>query len=355
MPPTTPTTPDRAKQFAAKMLGFYTGAALVPMIHVGYETGLFEAAAQGPCTCGELARRAGLQERYVREWLGAMTSAGIFEYEAAPAQYRIPEEHARALTGNGLSNLAPMSKVLHAVSRPLPQLIDCFRQGSGVPSAAFRPAFTESMDAAWRRIYDSTLVDGFLKTVPGLDERLRGGINVLELGCGTGHAANLMGRTYPRSRIVGVDVAKDAIEQARAEAAEMNLSNVEFRLEDITTRAQASEYDLATAFDTIHDLADPATMLLRVRESLNPGGLFLMVEFKFSSQLENNASNPFAALYYSISTMYCMTVSLAAGGHGLGACWGEETARRLLADAGFTDVTVLDCPRPQNSLFVCRV
>jgi hypothetical protein len=95
-------------------------------------------------------------------------------------------------------------------------------------------------------------------------------------------------------------------------------------------------------------------MLKRIRESLRPGGCFVMVEFKFSSALEGNADNPFAPLYYSISTMYCMTVSLAAGGHGLGAVWGEQTARKLLAEAGFHDVQVLDCPRPQNSIYVCR-
>jgi cyclopropane fatty-acyl-phospholipid synthase-like methyltransferase len=183
---------------------------------------------------------------------------------------------------------------------------------------------------------------------------MRDGIDVLELGCGTGHAANLMARAYPQSRVTGLDVAADAIARAHAEARAMGLANVTFRVEDITGQPQQPGYDLVTAFDTIHDLPDPALMLKRVRESLRPGGLLLMVEFKASSALENNANNPFAPLYYSISTMYCMTVSLAAGGHGVGAMWGEETARRLLAEAGFRDVQVLDCPRPQNAIFVCR-
>jgi hypothetical protein len=111
---------------------------------------------------------------------------------------------------------------------------------------------------------------------------------------------------------------------------------------------------LTTAFDAIHDQVDPAGVLGNVRRALADDGLFFMVDFKFSSNLEDNLDNPVAALYYGISTMHCLTISLAEGGAGLGTVWGIQTARRMLADAGFSNIEVLDSPRPQNCIYLCR-
>lgn len=345
---------ERAKAFAGKLLGIYTGAALSHMIHIGQETGLFEAAAQGPATLQDLSARAGLNQRYVREWLGAMSTAGIFLYDSGSETFRFPPEHAMMLTGDNATNMAPYGKMIRAMGKPLPDLIECFRNGGGVPSEMFRPDFTRCMDDMWRRIYDAQLLEGIISPVPGLHQRLQSGIDVLELGCGTGHAANLMAQAYPNSRFVGLDVAEDAITAARDEAAAMGLENVEFRIEDISHTPQESRFDLVTAFDVIHDLPAPSPMLRRIRESLRPGGLLLMIEFKFSSDLGENLGNPFAPMYYSISTLYCTTVSLAHDGEGLGTVWGEQTARRLLTEAGFGQVEVLDAPRPQNVIYICR-
>ncbi len=345
---------ERTKAFAGKLLGLYTGAALSHMIHIGYETGLFEAAKEGPATSTELSARAGLNERYVREWLGAMTTGGLFTHDAESHAYTLPPEHAMMLTGNAVTNLAPLGKMLHAMAKPLPQLIDCFRNGGGVPSDMFRPDFTHCMDDMWRRIYDAQLQEGFIGAVQGLTERLQEGMQVLELGCGTGHAANLLGDAYPKSTFLGLDVAGDAIAAAREEASAMGLSNVGFDLEDITETPQEPRFDLITAFDVIHDLPAPTLMLKRLREALRPDGLFVMVEFKFASNVGDNVGNPFAPMYYSISTLYCTTVSLAQDGEGLGTVWGEETARRMLGEAGFSRVDTLDAPRPQNVIFVCR-
>ena len=348
------TLEDRAKAFAGKLLGLYTGAALSHMIHIGYETGLFEAAKAGAATSSELSERAGLNERYVREWLGAMTTGGLFTHQAESGAYTLPPEHAMMLTGDAVTNMAPLGKMIHAMGKPIPHLIDCFRNGGGVHSDMYRPDFTNCMDDVWRRIYDAQLQEGFLAMVPGLTGRLDAGMHVLELGCGTGHAANLMAKAYPQSTFLGLDVAGDAIEAAREEASAMGVSNVEFDVEDLTHTPQQPRFDLVTAFDVIHDLPGPSLMLKRIRESLRPDGLFVMVEFKFASNVGDNVGNPFAPMYYSISTLYCTTVSLAHGGEGLGTVWGEETARRLLAEAGFTRVDALDCPRPQNVIYACR-
>jgi SAM-dependent methyltransferase len=345
---------DRVKAFAGKLLGFYVGSVITKLIALGHRVGLFEAAAEGPGTSQAIAARVGLDERYVREWLAAMTTAGVFTYDPPGRTYTLPPEHAAFLTGRTWRNAAPMSELLVAFGKHLDRLADCFRHGGGVPYSAFRPEFTELMDRSWRRVYDDLLVRGFLASVPRLQERLEAGIRVADIGCGTGHAINLMAREYPRSTFVGYDLAEDAITKARAEAREMALTNARFEVCDVTRLPAGATFDLITAFDAVHDQVDPAGVLRAVSDALAPDGLFLMVEFKFSSRLEENVGNRFAPLYYGISVMHCMTVSLADGGAGLGTVWGEQEARRMLAEAGFTRVEVVDSPRPQNYIFTCR-
>jgi 2-polyprenyl-3-methyl-5-hydroxy-6-metoxy-1,4-benzoquinol methylase len=345
--------PDLVKQFGGKLLGIYTGGVLTKLIEVGYQAGLFEASRAGPATSDELSERAGLKERYVREWLGAMTTSGIYSYDPESKRYTLPDEHAALLTGDTAQNLSPMSRMINHLGTHLPKLIACFRAGGGIPYSAYRPVFTQCMDDVWRRIYDQQLVTGFIGVVPGLPEALRSGISVLDVGCGTGHAMNILAREYPASRFRGYDIAEDGIESARAEARKMRLSNVAFDLVDVTDLPGEPQFDLITAFDAIHDQKSPDAVLRGIKRALAPGGTYLMIEFKFSSRLEENIRNPFAPIYYGFSLMHCMPVSLAVGGMGLGTVWGEQTARRLLAEAGFGKVEVLDTPRPQNCVFVC--
>lgn len=345
---------NATREFGGKLLQIYTSAMLTNLINIGYRTGLFEAAATGPATIEELSARAGLQERYVREWLGAMTTSGIFDHDPASGQFALPAERAALLTGDRAANAAPISGVIVHMSRHVPAVADCFRRGGGVGYDAFRPEFTQCMDDAWRRIFDEQLIDGFLGRVDGLDARLRAGIRVLDIGCGTGHAINVMARAYPTSRFVGFDIAEDAIAAARQEAAEMGLRNAEFAVQDVTRLPPGADFDLITAFDAIHDQREPATVLKSVCDALRPDGQFLMIEFKFESDIADNVGNPFAPLYYGFSTLHCTTVSLAAGGPGLGAVWGDRTARAMLGEAGFSRIERLDSPRPQNCIYVCR-
>ena len=346
--------PDLAKQFGAKMLGIYTGAVLTKLIDVGYQTGLFEASTRGPATSVELAERAGLNERYVREWLGAMTTGGVYTYDSETQRYALPEEHAAALTGSGASNLCPASRLINHFGTHLPQLVRCFRAGGGIPYSAYRPVFTQCMDDSWRRIFDQHLVPGFIGAVPGLVESLRLGINVLDVGCGTGHAMNLLAREFPASNFTGYDIADDAITIANAVARQMGLANSSFGVADVAQLPADPKFDLITAFDAIHDQVEPDAVLRGISDALAPGGTFLMVDFKFSSKVEENIGNPFAAMHYGFSLMHCMPVSLASGGAGLGTVWGQQTARRMLAEAGFGSVEILDTPRPQNCSYVCR-
>jgi SAM-dependent methyltransferase len=345
---------DMVQQVARKLLNTLTGSGLTKLIGLGYRTGLFEAAARGPATSAGLAKRAELSERYVREWLGAMVTSGFFHYDPVDQLYTFPPEHSLLLTGTGARNVAPMSDIVECIGSVTPQLERCFRSGGGVPYAAFRPQFTDRMDDLWRRIYDEQLVSGFLGVVPGLAARLGSGARVLDLGCGTGHAINLMAKEFPASTFVGYDLAEDAIDRAERERAEADLANARFAVLDAAELPPDPPFDVITVFDAIHDQVVPDVVLRRIREALSPDGVFVMVDFKFSSHLENNIANPFAPLYYALSLMHCMTVSLAEGGAGLGAVWGEELARQMLSDAGFGSVEVVDSPRPQNCIYICR-
>jgi len=345
---------QRVQEFARKIFGLYTSGFLTLMVDIGHKTGLFEALAKGSGSSAEIAARAGLHERYVREWLAAMATGGVVTYDAPTRSFALPAEHAACLTGTSSRNLAAGSQGLPMLAKRLPQVVRCFREGGGVPYAEFRPDVTEAEDASWRLLYDGLLIRGFLPAVKGLPERLTAGIRVADVGCGTGHAINVMAREYPKSTFVGYDFGEDAIARARAEARSMALANAIFEVLDARRLPAEPKFDLITSFDAIHDQKDPAAVLRRIAAALAADGVYMMVEPKASSRLEDNIGNPFTPYMYAMSVLHCMTVSLAAGGEGLGTAWGEETARRMLAEAGFNAVDVVDAPGPQNSIFICR-
>ncbi|WP_372672511.1 class I SAM-dependent methyltransferase [Amycolatopsis kentuckyensis] len=339
------------KDFAAHLTATLTGSALTMLLGVGHRTGLLAAAALGPATSPELAARAGLHERYVREWLGAMVTGGIFTLDAG--KYTFPPQHAKFLLGETAANLMPSLLTLSAFTGILPDLERSFAEGGGVPRSAYGPHL-ETLGAktgdSWKHIYREHLVDGFFGAVPGLKDRLTAGVRVLDLGCGTGNAIAVAARAFPASRFTGIDINENVVEQARE--ATKDLPNAEFVVGDAAHLV--GDYDVITAFDAVHDQDRPDVVLRRIRDALDEDGLFFMVDTNFSSHVENNVGNPMAALCYSISLMYCTTTSLAEGGAALGAMWGTETATEMLADAGFGHVSVLESPRPQNCIYACR-
>jgi cyclopropane fatty-acyl-phospholipid synthase-like methyltransferase len=160
------------------------------------------------------------------------------------------------------------------------------------------------------------------------------------MGCGQGHVINLMAREFPKSRFTGYDLSEEGVCAGRNEAERMGLSNARFVAKDIAGLDQPGGYDLITAFDVIHDLAHPAKALKNIHDALRPGGTFLMVDIAASSHLHENIDNPLGPFLYTVSTMHCMTVSLAQHGAGLGAVWGEQKAKQMLTEAGFADVEV---------------
>ena len=346
---------DRAKAraFTQLMVRHLEGAAVTLMLEVGRRVGLFDAMAQmGAVTSAAIADKTGLSERYIREWLGAMVCGGVVEYAAAEHTYRLPREHATALTGSSTRNLTSMVEMFPLLNRVIPDVAEAFRTGGGVPYTAFQPDFTGLMDRRSRPRYDELLFSAYLGKPEGLTARLEYGVRVADVGCGTGHCITLMARRFPKSTFVGYDISESAIASAHAAAA--GLDNATFVVQDLARLESATPFDLITAFDAIHDQADPAGVLRRIRTALQPDGLFLMLDVWASSELADNVGTPMAPYLYTMSTMHCMSVSLAAGGPGLGTAWGHQTATRMLREAGFTDVQLFERVDPANSLYVAR-
>lgn len=351
----TTTDVDASVAFGDQVLGWYTGSFVTFMIDLGLRTGLFEAAGAGPATSVELAARAGLVERYVREWLGAMTTAGIFTYDPATEAYALPAEHAVCLSGDDERNVAPLSQISSHLAPFIGRVAEAFRRGGGVPYGTYRPEFTDVMDGLNRPTFDGLLVDVMVPLVGGLADRLADGIRVADIGCGTGYSTNILAKAFPRSQFVGYDLAEDAIERAAGEARQDRLSNVIFEVRDVVTLPGDARLDAVFAFDAMHDQADPADVMAAVFDALVPGGVFVMVDIRASSHLERNLDNPLAPWIYAVSTLHCMPVSLASGGAGLGTAWGEERALRMLAEAGFVGLEVHAVPGdPLDSLYVAR-
>ena len=344
------------EQFAERMLGVLNDACLAVMASLGHRTGLFDAmAGRPPATSAEIASWARLQERYVREWLGAMTVGGVVRYDPETRRYHLPDAHAASLTRSaGPENLAGTMQFVSLLAGVEAEVSECFRVGGGVPYSAYGE-FHRLMAEDSAAVHDAALVDAIIPLVPGLTERLTDGIDVADIGCGSGHAVNLLAAAFPASRFVGYDFAEEAIAAGRREATSLGLTNVRLEVRDVASIDDTEAYDLITAFDAIHDQAHPDRVLAAISEALRPGGTFLMVDIAGSSKLEENLDHPLGSYLYTVSNMHCMTVSLAQGGAGLGTMWGEQQALRMLADAGFARVKVERVPGDiVNSYYIAR-
>jgi 2-polyprenyl-3-methyl-5-hydroxy-6-metoxy-1,4-benzoquinol methylase len=327
------------------------------MTSIGHRTGLFDAmAAMPPARTAAIAREAGLSERYVREWLGAMVAAGVVELDSKNGTYRLPPEHAACLTrAASPNNLAVAAQWISVLGGVEDQVVEAFGHGRGVPYSAYR-RFHQVMaeDSAERLV--SHLVPDILPLAGHLPPLLERGVDVLDVGCGAGGAILAMASAYRRSRFVGYDISAEALGAARAEASRRGLRNVRFELRDAADPPEHGTFDVVTAFDAIHDQARPARVLSNVAAALRPGGTFFMVDVRASSHHHGNADHPAGTFLYTISCMHCVSVSLACGGPGLGAAWGEEKASEMLRDAGFRSVRVAHLPNDVlNNYYIASV
>ncbi len=346
----------QAERFGERMMDLLNAGALTLTISIGHRTRLFDTMAALPfATSQEIASAAGLNERYVREWLGAMVTGRIVDYDPAADAYRLPSEHAALLTRAAApNNMAAFFQYIPLLGSVEDGIVASFRHGGGVPYAAF-PRFQEVMAEDSGQTVVAALTDWILPLVPGLTDALERGIDVLDLGCGRGLALMLMAQAYPSSRFTGYDFSPDGIAAAQQAADEASLANLRFGRRDAAELDERARYDLICTFDAIHDQAQPARVLHNISRALRPDGVYLMQDIRASSHLHKNMEHPAGPFLYTISYMHCMTVSLALGGAGLGTMWGEELALSMLADAGFGKVEVKQLPHDfQNSYYIAR-
>jgi SAM-dependent methyltransferase len=334
-------TPDPAKidAFGGRLLGILNNAGLALMISLGHRTGLFDTmAGMPPADSATIAGMAKLNERYVREWLGAMTVGRIVNHDPVAGTYQLPAEHAALLTrAASPNNVAAFMQYPAVLGQVENQIVECFRRGGGVPYSDFK-RFHEVMAEDSGQTIVAALFDHVLPLVPGLVDRLDQGIDVLDLGCGRGIALAALARRFPRSRFLGLDFSAEAIAWARAQVEQDCLVNLRYEVRDAATIDIVNAFDFIATFDAVHDQARPLNLLKGIRRSLRSDGVYLMQDIKGSSNPANNLEHPLAPFLYSVSCMHCMTVSLAQGGEGVGAMWGEEMTREYLATAGFSSV-----------------
>jgi SAM-dependent methyltransferase len=312
------------------------------MASVGHRTGLFDLLSElPPATSEEIAAEAGLNERYVREWLGAMVTAGVVEVDPAAARYKLPAEHAAYLTrAAAADNIAVFSQWIVVFAGVEDDIVECFKKGGGVPYEKYRRFHAVMREDSGQSVL-SSLEPHVLPLVPGLTDRLTAGIRVLDAGCGSGRIMNHLAARYPKSQFIGMDLSSEGVAFARAEAAGKNLKNAEFVVRDLThfdETAPSGQFDLVTTFDAIHDQAQPLRVLQGIHKALRSDGVYLMQDIKASSHVHENVGHPLGTFLYTASCLHCMTVSLAQGGEGLGAMWGEEKTREYLQRAGFRSI-----------------
>ena len=347
---------DTAQEFAERIVATIDAASVATLLSIGHQTKLFDTLAElPPATSTQIADVAGLSERYVREWLGGVVAGRIVEYDPVAQTYSLPPHSAAVLTrAAGPDNLARVAQFIPLLGEVEQKVIGCFFNGGGLSYSDY-PRFHTLMAEQSGEVFDAALTDVILPMADGLPQRLRTGVDVADFGCGSGHAINVMATAFPASRFVGIDFSTEGLAVGAEHARRLGLTNVTFEEADVANYGAADAFDVVTAFDAIHDQAHPGQVLQNIHRALRPGGVFLMVDIKASSRLEDNIGAPLASYLYTVSTMHCMSVSLGLDGDGLGTCWGRELAMSMLADAGFDDVQVREIDSdPINSYYIAK-
>jgi ubiquinone/menaquinone biosynthesis C-methylase UbiE len=304
---------------------------------VGHRLGLYRELAQEAGTSDDLARRANCDPRYVAEWLRGQAAGGYVEYDAAKETYSLSEEQAFILADPNGAVYAPGAFVLAlGTLRAEPRVTEAFRTGDGIGwHEQDRDVFV-GCEQFFRPGYIANLVPSWIRSLDGVEEKLRRGVKVADLGCGLGASTILLAERYPNSQVTGCDYHDGSIELARKRAAEAGVvERISFDVASAQTFG-GSGYDLVTTFDCLHDMGDPLGAATHIRNALAPDGTWMIVEPVAGDTVADNL-NPVGRVYYNFSTFLCVPNALSqAGGYSLGAQAGERAIADVVAKAGFT-------------------
>ncbi|MCP5088253.1 MAG: class I SAM-dependent methyltransferase [Rhodobacteraceae bacterium] len=329
---------DRIKAFADKVYGDMAGAMAMGMAFVGVKKGLFSAMAeQGPMTREQVVAATNLQPRYVEEWLAGMTTAGYLDYDPDTGTFALPDEHSYLVASEGTDHfMGGLFCAAPGLLSVAPKVAEAFEQGGGIRFEDYGPDFAQALDLINSGQYEQRLTSYWLPQLPDVAERLEAGGRVLDVGCGVGRVAMTLATAFPSATVVGLDPDRESIRLAEKEAAAAGLSQrIDFIAETTRQYTPDQPFDLITAFDCVHDFAEPEATLQDIRSLLAADGTLFIVEPRAADRLEENV-NALGAVYYGFSLFHCMTQSLANGGPGLGTCMGPAKTKELLGEAGFS-------------------
>lgn len=340
---------DKARQFVDRFVSYAAGATTIGLLAIADRTGLLATLqASPPSSAEDLARAADLDGRYTLEILRGLVAAGALDYEAEAELFSLSPEHAAVLADDTSPyTMAGWLDMIPTVFGHMDAIVDATRTGGGVPFEDFGDRMVVGIDRGNRASVSVLLARRWLATMPDVVERLMDGGRIADLGCGSGSAVATMANAFPSATVTGYDISEASIQRARRST---DADNATFVVGDSSALIADSPYDLVTALDVVHDLADPLAAVRNIRQSLAPDGVFFMMEPRIDAKVENNVSDR-GALLYGISTFHCMTQSLAAGGAGLGAAWGPDQARQLCRDAGFDTFEELPIDNPFSAFF----
>jgi SAM-dependent methyltransferase len=343
---------EKIKTFADKVYGDMAGAMAMGMAFIGVKKGLFRAmSGNGPMTMGAVVTATNLQPRYVEEWLAGMTAAGYLEYDPSAETFTLPDEHSYLVASEGtdhfMGGLFCAAPVLLSV---VPNVAEAFEKGGGIKFKDFGPECVHALDLINSGQYEQRLASYWLPQLPEVVNELEKGGRVLDVGCGVGRVATTIAGAFPNATVVGLDPDEESILRAREVADAAGLGEgIAFVAGSTRDYEPKEPFDLITAFDCVHDFAEPLKTLQEIRSLLKPDGTLFIVEPRAADRLEDNV-NALGVVYYGFSLFHCMTQSLANGGPGLGTCMGPAKTRALLLDAGFSRCEQLGI-RSQTHLF----
>lgn len=334
--------PDEARlhEFVSKMLGDLGGAMSVPTVRIGLRLGLFDALEDGPATAEQLAQRAGgLHSRYVREWALAQAANGYIQFDPEGDSFSISPEQAMVFCNRDSPvYLSGGYELAAAMIEAEPKVEECFRNGRGVRWGDHAGCLFCATGAFFRPGYVNNIVQVWIPALDGVEERLRQGAKVADVGCGVGFSTLLMAQAWPASEFVGYDFHEPSIIEARRHAASHGLGG-RVRFEVAEAKAIAEDgFDLVTMYDCLHDMGDPAGCSAQMRRIVKAGGTWMIVEPIAGDSPAANM-NPVGRLYYNASTMICVPTSLDQEvGAALGAQAGEGRLAEVIRAGGFDHV-----------------
>ncbi len=353
--PSTQPDHDKMMQFAFKVVGDLSAMMSGPLLYIGDRLGLFKALAEtGPITVDDFAAKTGLNHRYLREWASSMVTAQYLDYDPQTGEISLSTENAKVLADEDSPVfIGGLAQMIPDHYRVMPRIMQCFKEGGGVPYSEYSEDTFIGTERLFRTGYLNFLTTQWIPAMPEVHAKLQRGARVADVGCGRGQALLNMARAFPQSTFIGLDCYAPGIEYANNVAQENNLKNLSFQTCAANTLPQSPKFDLVMTCDSLHDMVSPEAAARSIFSALTPDGAWFCIEPNVRDRLEENI-NPLGRLFFSVSTLQCMSCSLAHNGAGYGAGMGQGNIERVARLAGFTRFRRLPIENPFNQFFEIR-